>query len=85
MWTVIYSKSVQKDLKKISADMKYIIRRAIEDKLMIDPIRFGVPLRRNLKGLMKLRVGDFRIIFSTDKNTVTVHVIKIGHRREVYE
>ncbi len=85
MWTVIYSKSVQKDLKKISTDMQYIIRRAIEDKLMIDPVRFGVPLRRNLKGLMKLRVGDYRIIFSTDKNTVTVHVIKIGHRREVYE
>jgi addiction module RelE/StbE family toxin len=85
MWTIVYRKSVQKDLKRISADVQYILRRAIEEKLMVDPVRFGLPLRRNLKGLMKLRVGDFRIIYSIERRTVTVHVIKIGHRKEVYE
>lgn len=83
MWAVVYKKSVQKDLKRISRDIQYIIRRAIEDKLMIDPLRFGLPLRRDLKGRMKLRVGDYRIIYTIDKNTVTVYVIKIGHRKEV--
>lgn len=85
MWTIVYKQSVQRDLKRISRDMQYIIRRAIEDKLMVDPLRFGLPLRRNLKGLMKLRVGDYRIIYSIEKGTVTVHVMKIGHRREVYD
>ena len=85
MWTVVYKKSVEKDLKSISKDLQYIIRRAIEEKLMTDPLRFGLPLRRNLKSLMKLRVGDYRIIYSIEKEMVTVHVIKIGHRREVYE
>ena len=84
MWTVVYRKSVQKDLKGISKDIQYIIRRAIEDKLMVDPLRFGLPLRRSLKGLMKLRVGDYRIICSIEKSPVTVHVIKIGHRKDVY-
>jgi len=51
---------------------------------MIDPVRFGVPLRRTLKGLMKLRVGNYRIIYSIQKKTVVVSIIKIGHRREVY-
>jgi len=85
MWTVVYKKSVQKDLKGISKDIQYIIRRAIEDKLTVDPLRFGLPLRRSLKGLMKLRVGDYRIIYSIGKSAVTVHVIKIGHRKDVYE
>jgi len=85
MWTIVYKKSVQKDLKGISTDIQYIIRRAIEDKLMVDPLRFGLPLRRSLKGLMKLRVGDYRIIYSIQQQTVTVYVIKIGHRREVYD
>ncbi len=85
MWQVIYKKSVQKDLKSISEDNKYIIRRAIEEKLMVDPIKFGLPLRRNLKGYMKLRVGDYRIIYSIQKQTVTVHIIKIGHRKDVYK
>ena len=87
MWTVVYKKSVQKDLKGISKEVQYIIRRAIEEKLMVDPLKFGLPLRRTLKGFMKLRVGDYRIIYSIEKATatVTVHVIKIGHRREVYD
>lgn len=84
MWKIVYRKSVRKDLKKISPDVRYILRRAIEEKLMIDPVRFGVPLRRTLKGLMKLRVGDYRIIYSIQKKTVVVSIIKIGHRREVY-
>ena len=85
MWTVVYRESVKKDLKGISRDVQYVIRRAIEDKLMEDPVRFGLPLRRTLKGLMKLRVGDYRIIYSIKKDIVTVEVIKIGHRRDVYE
>tara|TARA_Y100000296_G_scaffold54202_1_gene62154 strand:- start:255 stop:518 length:264 start_codon:yes stop_codon:yes gene_type:complete len=84
-WKVTYKESVQKDLKKISKDIQYIIRRAIEEKLMTDPLKFGLPLRRNLKGYMKLRVGDYRIVYSISKKTVTVHVIKIGHRKDVYE
>lgn len=84
-WKVTYKESVKKDLKKISKDIQYIIKRTIEEKLMEDPVKYGLPLRRNLKGYMKLRVGDYRIIYSVDKEIVTVHVIKIGHRREVYE
>ena len=61
-WEVIYKKSVQKDLKKNSKDIQYIIKRAIEEKIMVDPLKFGLPLKRNLMGLMKLRVGDYRII-----------------------
>ena len=85
MWNVVYKESVKKDLKGLSRDIQYIIRRAIEDKLMVDPVKFGLPLRRNLKGLMKLRIGDYRIIYSIKKETVTVLVIKIGHRKNVYK
>jgi mRNA interferase RelE/StbE len=85
IWKITYKKSVQKDLKKISKDIQYIIRRAIEEKLMTDPLKFGLPLRRSLKGLMKLRIGDYRVIYSIASKVVTVHVIKIGHRKEVYE
>lgn len=47
-WKVTYKKSIQKDLKKISKDIQYIIKRAIEEKLMNDPLKFGLPLRRSL-------------------------------------
>ena len=67
MWSVVYKKSVLKDLKSISMDMQYIIRLVIEEKLMTDPLRFGLPLRPTLKGYMKLRFGDDRIICPFEK------------------
>jgi len=85
IWKIVYKKSVQKDLKNVSDDMKYIIKRAIEEKLITDPLKFGLPLKRSLKGLMKLRVGDYRIIYSIEEKIVTIHIVKIGHRKEVYK
>ena len=85
MWKIVYKKSVKKDLQSISEDIQKFIKQAIENKLMIDPLHFGKPLRKNLMGLMRLRVRDYRIIYSINKKTVIVYVIKIGHRREVYK
>ena len=59
------------------------IRKAIESKLQTNPIEFGKPLRYSLKGCRRLRVGDYRVIYKIDENIVLI--IKIGHRREVYE
>ena len=85
MWKIEYKKSVKKDLKKLSQDIRYLLKRAIEEKLLVDPVKFGLPLRRSLKGYMKIRVGDYRIIYKIQKKKVTVLVIKIGHRKEVYK
>ncbi|MUL34847.1 type II toxin-antitoxin system RelE family toxin [Gloeocapsopsis dulcis] len=42
------------------------------------------PLSAELSGLFKLRVGDYRIIYSFDTNKQCVTVHKVGHRRDVY-
>ncbi len=47
------------------------------------PQEFGEPLRRTLKGYWKLRVGDYRVIYKVIETTVLI--LRIGHRREVYE
>ena len=84
-WRITYKKSVKKDLKQISPEMKRVIKQAIEEKLCVNPVRFGIPLRGTLKGYFKFRISDYRIIYTADETAITVHVIKIGHRREVYK
>lgn len=84
-WSVFYVKSAVEDISELDGSAKKIIKKAIEEKLMVDPLKFGKPLRRNLSGLFKLRVGDFRIIYQVKENEVVVVVVKVGHRREVYE
>jgi len=41
------------------------------------------PLRRDLRGLYKLRVGDYRAAYAlTGRSTITI--VLVGHRRDVY-
>ena len=37
------------------------------------------------KGFWKYRVGDWRMICRLHDRTVTVYLVKIGHRREIYD
>ena len=84
MWKIVYKPSVKKDFRNITSEMASIIRQVIEEKLMTDPVKYGIPLRRTLKGYMKLRIGSYRIVYSIEHKKVTVHVIKIAHRKDVY-
>jgi mRNA interferase RelE/StbE len=39
-------------------------------------------LSANLSGLFKLRIGDYRVIYSFDDDFITIH--QVGHRRDIY-
>ena len=81
-YTVHYHKEIPKDLSLIPVNIQSRIKRAIESRLLIDPIRYGNPLRRSLKGYRKMRVGDYRIIYKIQSGSICI--LKIGHRKEVY-
>lgn len=81
-YEVFYHPDVAKDLQKIPRNVKESIRRAIEERLLKDPAAAAEPLKRDLKGYRKLRVGDYRVIHKIHGNSVIV--LKIGHRKEVY-
>jgi mRNA interferase RelE/StbE len=85
VYKIEYLESVRADLASISKSDKQRIKSAIEKKLSTNPIEFGKPLQYSLKGLRRLRVGDYRIIFRIDESGQAVLIVKIGHRREVYE
>ena len=84
VYQVIILPKAFEDLSKID---KTVAER-ITDKLTwlsenIDNIT-PLPLKGDLSGLYKLKVGDWRIIYDIDhkKKVITVH--KIGHRKEIY-
>lgn len=86
MYTIFYDLgSKQKDYEKIPPAVRGIIKKAIEKKLMVDPIAFGKPLRYSLKGYRRLRVGDYRVIYRVDEGRVIVIIVEIDHRKDVYE
>ncbi len=58
-----------------------IVKR-IQD-LSQDPFPPGF---KKLSGMEKyrIRVGDFRILYTIENEKLVIHVIKIGHRKDVY-
>lgn len=83
MFDVVYHYLVVRDdIPKLSDEVKERIRRIIEERLTTYPDLYGKPLRRSLKGYRKLRVGDYRVIFKINKNTVKILIIQ--HRTAVY-
>lgn len=84
MFTVEYLTQVVKDdIPALPKRVAQTIKRAIEERLMTDPIGFGKPLRYSLKGHRRLRVGDYRIVYRIDDQVVIIVAIK--HRKDVYE
>ena len=49
-----------------------------------DPLPPGVKKLKNSDGLYRVRVSDYRIIYRIEQEILTILVVKIGHRREVY-
>jgi mRNA interferase RelE/StbE len=70
-------------LRKLDPPMQRRVRGAIA-LLAQDP---RPPSARALRGRpgLRVRVGDYRIIYTVADDVLLVVVVTLGHRREVYE
>lgn len=81
MYEIVYHPLVPKDLQAHKKDAKRILR-TIHKKLMRSPETFGKALTGSLKGLYRLRVGDYRVVYRIEKERIIVYVIHIGLRKD---
>ncbi len=77
-----YKASVFRDLKKIGLSEGGRIVDKLEKILKKNPDK-GIPLKGEFAGLFKLRVGDYRVIYTKTKKGVLI--LRIGHRKKVYK
>jgi len=75
---------VNKDIPSLPNTIKRRIQKAIELRLMHDPVGYGKPLRYSLKGHRRLRVGDYRVVYRIDPERSKVIIVAIKHRKDVY-
>ena len=86
LYQIEYLESVvEDDIRHLSTSAKKLIQKAIEERLMVDPIGFGKPLRYSLKGHRRLRVSNYRVVYRIESQGHLVVIIAIKHRKEVYE
>ena len=81
-YEVYFRESVWKDLRKIpKKDLRNILKR-IKD-LSEDPRPFGCE-KLTGQDRYRLRQGKYRIVYSMQDYELTVWIVKVGHRKNVY-
>lgn len=87
LWSVEFDDRARRELRKLDPQIQKVILRYLRERIAgaSDPRQFGKPLRLNLAGLWRYRVGDYRLICRFESDRFVVFVIKVAHRREVYE
>lgn len=84
-YTIKYLEEIiDKHIKVLPQNIKIIIKQAIEERLGTNPVGYGKPLRYSLKGYRRLRVGDYRIVYSINEKDKIVIILAIKHRKDIY-
>jgi mRNA interferase RelE/StbE len=73
----------QRQLEKCAPPIKQRLKTAI-DRLASNPDPPGVERLKGQDRLLRIRVGDYRILYRVIDDRLVVLVIRVGHRREVY-
>ena len=80
-YEILFSDKALKQLKKIEPNIQKRIIAALE-KIRIRPEAYVIKLVGY--HVYKLRVGDYRVIMDIDNKKLHILVLKVGHRRNIY-
>ena len=81
-FNIKYKKSIERDLSRLDKMEARRILDKIEKDLSARAESYPV-LKGEFAGLRKMRVGDYRVIFTIIDNDILI--LRIGHRREIYK
>jgi len=85
-WTVEVSDYAEKQLRKLDKPIQKQLLDWLEDRIegCKNPRHFGEPLRGEMAGLWRYRIGDYRVICEIQDQQLVVLALAVGHRREIY-
>ena len=81
MYHIILKKPAKKFIDRLPVDEK---RRVVD---AIEKLPYGEDIKpmKGHSGLLRLRVGEYRIIYSVDNGELTVYVLDAGNRGQIYK
>lgn len=82
-----YHIEIARDALRALSKLDKPIRRRLQtaiDRLGNDPRPNGAIALQGLPGAYRVRVGDYRVIYTVEDDQLVVLVVDLGHRREIY-
>lgn len=90
-YKIVITESAAKELKRIPAKMQDRIFEKIQD-LAEEPKPHSHKKLKNFDmpgsdqdDYYRIRVGDYRVIYTVENEQITIFIMKIAHRKDVYE
>ena len=83
-YQISYKPSVEKELRSLDRQQLQAVVKRIQ-ALADNPRPYGSIRLQGIERLYRVRQGDYRIIYRIDDDALVVLIIKLGHRREIYE
>ena len=85
-YRVEFTENALKDLKKMDRHTASLILGWIRKNLegCEDPRLHGKALTANKSGQWRYRIGDYRVLAEIQDEKITILVLTVGHRREIY-
>lgn len=86
-WTVEWDPAAVGELAALDRPIQKRIQRFIDERLLRaeDPRKLGAGLTGPWRGHWKYRVGDWRMIARISDERILIYIVRVGHRREIYE
>ena len=87
MYSVDYTEQAINELKIIDSHTRKLILAWIRKNLegSIDPRQYGKGLTANRSGQWQYRIGDYRIIAEIEDEKITILILTVGHRSDIYK
>jgi mRNA interferase RelE/StbE len=82
-YAVNFRRSAEKDLRKLNAAVRRRVLRSI-DALVLNPRPVECRKLYGSENAYRIRVGDYRVIYTVDDHVLVVAIERVRHRREVY-
>ncbi len=83
MYKVILTRRAEKLIKALPSTVKNRVLKKLQG-LQQNPFSGDVRKLKVNQSRFRLRVGDYRIIYDIDKESFTVQVLTVRHRKDVY-
>jgi mRNA interferase RelE/StbE len=82
-YRIEFSPAAERQFKKLPKEIQLRLKPRL-DGLMNNPFPRGAKKLSGEENIYRLRVGDHRIIYQVQQETLLVLVVKLGHRKEIY-
>ena len=87
MYKLIFTRQAEKFLKKhkeLEPRIIEIFKHIIKEPF-VNSREYDIKSMQGLKNFYRLRINDYRVIFEIRNNELTVLIVKIGSRGDVYK